>query len=257
VKVWLGPASRLTVLAASLFAPSLALAEARPFLFAHTATTVKPNTAELETWLDYLNRTKASDIGHFDFTLGPRFSPVRGFEIAALTAFRQDIISPLDGPSSSFLYTETVEARWLALKLDPVVFSLLLELQIGLGNDTRHHLAPALAAATTIAGFTLSAQIGFSAAFGIVSSQIMVLRSGVAYALPLGPRWATIQLGLELYSQVVAGGFNELNGEDSTVNLGPTLSLKWKRLWFTAGVLFGATASSPEQLARFMVGLAL
>jgi hypothetical protein len=237
--------------------PSTAFADARPFLFSHTATTVKANTAEIETWLDFLQRTKDNDVGHFNFTLGPRFAPVRGFELAALTQFRQDIISPLDGPSVSFLHTETVEARWRAVRFDLVEFFLMLDLQIGLGNDTPHHLAPALGVVVSGSGFTVSVQSGFIAAFGIIDSQILELRSAAAYALPLGPRWATIQFGLEIYSQVVAGGFNELNGEGTTANLGPTLSFMWKRVWFTAGVLFGATASSPEQLARFMVGLKL
>src|SRR5215468_7194253 len=115
----------LGILAGLLFLSGAAQAGRRPFLYSFDVPTVSEGDVELETWLDYLDRWR--------LWLGPRWSPVDGIEISALTSFQQ-----LEGAGSANLWAELVEARWRSAPTVAGSLMLQLDVRIALANDLPH-----------------------------------------------------------------------------------------------------------------------
>jgi hypothetical protein len=254
-----------------------ARAERRPFLFAHDVGTVPGGDVEVETWLDYLDShdpTTGASNGVYRWWIGPRWSPVEGLEVTALTVIAQDVVAPSKSESSAYLWAEQLEVRWRFFQRDWLgALYAQLDGRIAISNDLPHQVAPSLGWTRHAGRFGFSAQLGYAAGFLGPSDDAdhkdeeryhwLVWRAGVSCELVRGEIAPLLVLGVEGFGEVVFAGKNDLTDGDqrglasSTANLGPTLSIARGRLWLTLGALAGLTDASPRVIVRGVIGLAL
>jgi len=253
----------------SLFAATSAFAGRRPFLFGQDSAMVPDGDVEIETWLDYRwNRPIPAGMGgawapsQWLWWVGPRWSPIEGVEVSALTSIAQDDQSAAapNPPSTAQLWAELFTARWRVVNDDSVgSVSLQLDFRLPLASDLLYQLSPSVGWAKHAGRFGFTAQAGYAAGFRANDRyNWIVWNAGASVDAIRGEVWPVLQFGVEAFSEVVIGsGTNDISGRKTTVNVGPTVSVARGRLWFTVGALFGLTQDSPLVYLRGVLGVAL
>ena len=251
----------LGVVAGLLLLQGTAQAGRRPFLYAYDVPTVPEGDVEIESWLDFV-RSRRNPMGLGDewrWFIGPRWAPVDGFELSALTAFAQTV------GQGSELWAELIEGRWRIWRSEGgSSLTLQLDLRIALAFDIPHQLQPQLNWIKRAGRIVGSVQAGYARGFAgnesvnNVSYDWVTWRAGIAVDAVRGDVSAPLQLGIESFGEIVVNGKgDQLMGGGSTVTIGPTLSIARGRLWLSAGVLFGLLDESPVAITRGIIGLAL
>src|SRR5262249_3719805 len=142
----------LGMLAAVCLLQGVAQAGRRPFLYSFDVPTVAEGDVEIETWLDYLDRWR--------FWWGPRWSPVDGVEVMALTSFQQE-----EGGGSSVLWAELLETRWRSRPTIAGSLMLQLDLRIAIARSLPHQIQPQVGWVKRAGRLVASAQVGYARGF--------------------------------------------------------------------------------------------
>ena len=234
----------------------------RPFLFAYDAPSIAGGDVELETWLDFMSK-RAPLNDEWRWWLGPRWAPVDGFEVTALTVLTQDLVKPPDMPSTVQLWAEVIELRWRVHTFESIG-SITLELdgRIAIANDLPFQASPSVAWNKRAGRFGFAAQVGYAAGFAGPADNDhyhwITWRAGASIDAVRGEVAPILQFGVEGFGEAPLVGKNDLTDDTrATVNIGPTISVARGRLWLTLGALFGVTEASPAAYVRGILGVSL